>query len=586
MLKQVLSRAAWPAVIIPTAGFAYQYQNDEGTRRSLKFWGNIFPVFAHYRFYQLLSRDLGIISMEEADQKYLELHEKYTDKVRDITFEMRGFYLKQAQLMSTQDDFVPAAYMKWVKKTQDDVPSEFEGDGARVYTAKVMKEELGLDFDEVFSNWDDKPIGVASIGEVHFATLRSTGEKVAVKILVPNIEQKFRADIHTMKSFCQLAMPQHVTAFEEIERQFTTEFDYSREASNLALIRNAMFPKWEDVIRIPRPHEELCSKHLLVMEYLDGVKLVDGIRAKLGKVAKLAGKTVEELEAEQLAAMREGNFQFKSINDSKQERERLEWQLFVRDCMDAANVRRFVYNNTAGWLFGTVPYERTEAPVDLGRVIEILAEVHGNQIFEHGVFNGDPHPGNILLCSDGKLGLIDYGQVKTMTEEQRINFAQLILAHARYDVDEVVRLHFDVIGTKTRYRKEDIGYKMSAFYNDRDTPDVTHGLSIASFIDYLEAQDPMVKLPEDYIFASRVSIMVRGMGKAFGLQLRMAPLWETEAATLLKKRNIPVSYSPSFLKHQQQPPQATKEQYLTNVTESLREVERDLQQMNVHVHKK
>lgn len=222
-MSRMLSRVIAPAaVVLPSAAFAYQYQTDEGTRRSVKFWNNVFPVFVHYRFYQLVSRDLGIVSSAYADEKYLELHEQYTDKIRDITFQMRGFYLKQAQLMSTQDDFVPAAYMKWVKKTQDDVPSEFEGDGARQYVKKVLLEELGQNFDDVFSSWDDKPLGVASIGQVHAAILRSTGEKVAVKILVPNIEQKFRADIRTLKNFCRLAMPQHVTAFEEIERQFTT----------------------------------------------------------------------------------------------------------------------------------------------------------------------------------------------------------------------------------------------------------------------------------------------------------------------------------------------------------------------------
>jgi len=134
---------------------------------------------------------------------------------------MRGFYLKQAQLMSTQDDFVPPAYMKWVKNTQDNVPSEFKSsEDVRRYCKLVMREEQGLDFDEVFKDWDDAPLGVASIGQVHRATLRRTGEVVAVKIQLPGIEGRFRSDIHTLKSFCRLAFPQHVTSFDEIEHQF------------------------------------------------------------------------------------------------------------------------------------------------------------------------------------------------------------------------------------------------------------------------------------------------------------------------------------------------------------------------------
>jgi aarF domain-containing kinase len=201
------------------AGTTYAL-GDEGTKRSMVFWANIFPVYAHYRVYQLLDRDLGIISSDYADAQYEKLHEKYTDKIKEITYNMRGFYLKNAQVLSTQDDFVPPAYMKWVKDTQDNVPSEFTGTGAREHVAKMMMEEQGLEFDDIFSAWQDEPLGVASIGQVHKAVLKKTGEVVAVKILVPGIEARFRSDIHTLKQFCQLSMPQHVTAFDEIEKQF------------------------------------------------------------------------------------------------------------------------------------------------------------------------------------------------------------------------------------------------------------------------------------------------------------------------------------------------------------------------------
>jgi predicted unusual protein kinase regulating ubiquinone biosynthesis (AarF/ABC1/UbiB family) len=61
--------------------------------------------------------------------------------------------------MSTQDDFVPKQYMKWVKNTQDNVPNEFTGTEARAFVALKLKEELGLIFDDVFESWDDIPLG-------------------------------------------------------------------------------------------------------------------------------------------------------------------------------------------------------------------------------------------------------------------------------------------------------------------------------------------------------------------------------------------------------------------------------------------
>jgi predicted unusual protein kinase regulating ubiquinone biosynthesis (AarF/ABC1/UbiB family) len=74
--------------------------------------------------------------------------------------------------------------MRWVKHTQDNVPSEFESPAAvKEYCRKVMREEMNLDFDDVFKYWDDVPLGIASIGQVHRATLHS-GEVVAVKVQV------------------------------------------------------------------------------------------------------------------------------------------------------------------------------------------------------------------------------------------------------------------------------------------------------------------------------------------------------------------------------------------------------------------
>ncbi len=207
---------------VAVAGTGIIAYYDEGTKRSLQFWSKVFPIYGHYRAYQLLNRDLKIMSDEVADKKYDELHDKYTEKVKDIVYTMRGFYLKNAQLMSTQDDFVPPAYMKWIKDTQDNVPSNFKGSEAREYIKKQLKAEQGVEFDDLFSEWDDVPLGVASIGQVHKAVLRKSGQTVAVKILCPGMEEIFRSDIKTLKSFCSLAMPQHVTAFDEIEKQFCT----------------------------------------------------------------------------------------------------------------------------------------------------------------------------------------------------------------------------------------------------------------------------------------------------------------------------------------------------------------------------
>lgn len=161
--------------VLGVSGYStYKYQlksGEEGIKRSLQFWSGIFPIYVKYRTVQLLQRDLDWISKVEAEKMYNDLHEKHAGDVKDLTYKLRGFYLKQAQIMSTQDDFVPKQYMVWVKDTQDNVPASLEGTEAREYARAVLKKELNKDFDEVFSNWEDRPIGAASIGQVHKVTI-------------------------------------------------------------------------------------------------------------------------------------------------------------------------------------------------------------------------------------------------------------------------------------------------------------------------------------------------------------------------------------------------------------------------------
>eukprot|EP01034_Spumella_vulgaris_P034325 gene34325-42334_t len=176
--------------------------------------------------------------------------------------------------------------------------------------------------------------------------------------------------------------------------------------------------------------------------------------------------------------------------------------------------------------------------MDLGGLVEVLCHVHGSQIFEHGVFNSDPHPGNILLLKDGRLGLIDYGQVKHMTVNERVIYAKLMLAHSHMNNDEVSRIYFDEQGYQTKNRDKETAYLFSAFYNDRDTADIMHGRNITEFMDHIEHRDPIIHMPEAFLCASRVNVMMRGLGKAFGLQMRMSKLWEKEASDFLKSQNV------------------------------------------------
>jgi aarF domain-containing kinase len=512
--------------------------SDEGLQRSMQFWKGVGPIYGHYRYIQFLNKDISMISDSDADERYERLHEIYSEKVRDITYQLRGFYLKNAQIMSTQDDFVPSAYMKWVKDTQSNVPSEWEDvDAPRRYCSKIMKEEQGLDFEDIFDYWDPNPLGVASIAQVHKARLRATGESVAVKLQFPNMENRFRADIATLKGFCSMAMPQFVASFNEIEKQFSHEFDFRTEARNLEVVRNSVMPKWGGLVCIPAAHLKYCSRHMLTMNFLRGVELVDGIKASYQAVAKKTGKSLEDLEAEKrVTAMQQGESGLKTLAEESNSNARIRWAIFLGDIVWSLNAARFVYNiSPLSFIYGSIAYEWTPPPLDLGRILETLCQVHAFQLFEGGAFNADPHPGNVLLLPDGRLGLIDYGQVKYMSTPDRIIYAKLMLAHAANDKKEVARIHFEDMGAITKKRDFDIAYLHNAFWNDRDTADITKGMNHHVFNEWLQEQDPIITLPDEFIMAGRLNILLRGMGKAFGLKIKMSKVWEQQARDFLQR---------------------------------------------------
>jgi aarF domain-containing kinase len=179
------------------------------------------PIYAHYRFVQRKLR-LSRATDGECEQEYNRLHERYAPRVEAVCLSLKGFYLKLAQVMSTQDQFVPRQYMSVCKKMQDQVPSDY----AEADVRRIIARELGRPTEEAFAVFDPLPLGSASIGQVHRARLHD-GREVVVKIQhdgahVPvvlysstderaayeGIEKKFRVDVAQTIAFCLLAMPQ------------------------------------------------------------------------------------------------------------------------------------------------------------------------------------------------------------------------------------------------------------------------------------------------------------------------------------------------------------------------------------------
>ena len=101
-------------------------------------------------------------------------------------------FIKLGQVLSVRPDLVPKEYSKELEKLQDRVPS-FSFDDVK----SVIEKDFGNGIDDLFLNFEKKPIASASISQVHKATLKS-GEKVAVKVQRPNVKKLMETDIDIM----------------------------------------------------------------------------------------------------------------------------------------------------------------------------------------------------------------------------------------------------------------------------------------------------------------------------------------------------------------------------------------------------
>lgn len=489
-----------------------------GMARSTIFWLEAFPIYLSYRFTQFRVRN---DPENVQDAAFLELHERYAPRALEIILKLRGFYTKFGQVGASRHDIMPRQYTSRLESLLDNCPVE---DFAVIRS--VIERELGQPLEAVFASFERVPLGSASIGQVHKAVLHD-GRVVAVKVQYPGVEKLFRSDIATCRSFCKLAQPVYLPMFDEIEKQFMTEFDYAREADNLALVRaNLAASPYSALVAVPEPVLELCTRSVLVMEFLPAVKLADALRANLELVAKHKGVTA--------AALREQIMRDRDAMRTPSATRMSLIHAYIRLTDALHNLAVMPYNVTLGLIFGFISFRSTPLPLNLAAIMDLLVKVHGYEVLVNGAFNGDPHPGNILMLPDGRLGLIDYGQVKRLSEDDRLQLARLIVALARDDKAAVVHLMAEA-GFKTKRMDPHVLERIAVLFYDRDSKDVIGNLNVQTYLESLEARDPIVAMADQFIMAGRLAMLMRGMGTMLAYPISIAQAWRPIAEQVIRE---------------------------------------------------
>lgn len=203
------------------------------------------------------------------------------ERIRRIFEELGPSFIKLGQLMSTRADIFPPPYIEELRKLQDQVPAVSFSE-----IQQVIEEELKKPLGSIFSECDPESIAAASVSQVHAARL-FTGEKVAVKVIRPGIRKIIEQDIQLMyylsgiieKNFELGGIIGITNIVKEFERTIFNELDMFIEAGNID--RFAMNFKDSNEILIPEVHWDLTSKSVLVMAFIEGIKMdhVDALRA-------------------------------------------------------------------------------------------------------------------------------------------------------------------------------------------------------------------------------------------------------------------------------------------------------------------
>ncbi len=217
------------------------------------------------------------------------------ERIRRALEDLGPIFVKLGQIISTRRDLLPQDIADELALLQDNV-QPFSTRKAR----QIIETSLGQSIDEVFAQFDEKPLASASIAQVYGAELK-TGQRVVVKVIRPGIKETISRDIGLMRLVAEFgerysAEARRLRPLEVIadyERTIIDELDLVREAANASQLKRNF--KDSELIHIPEVHWEWTRKRVMVMERVSGVPIsdIETLKAHNVDMRKLAERGVE-----------------------------------------------------------------------------------------------------------------------------------------------------------------------------------------------------------------------------------------------------------------------------------------------------
>jgi ubiquinone biosynthesis protein len=221
----------------------------------------ITTVFAKHGLKELFGRP---------DQEGTVGRARTAKRVREALEELGPTFCKLGQILSTRPDLIPPEFIAELAQLQDHVPPLSEEQVVR-----VMEQELGVPWEDVFDHIDPAPLAAGTIAEVHRATL-ANGTAAVVKVQRPDAKEQIEQDLALLEIFAQKVgarqqLKQVIdmqAVFEHLSTSLHRELDFRQEAENMERLRGVIAPFTR--LAVPELFREYSTSRLLVMKDIQG----------------------------------------------------------------------------------------------------------------------------------------------------------------------------------------------------------------------------------------------------------------------------------------------------------------------------
>ncbi|EQA38723.1 ABC1 family protein [Leptospira inadai serovar Lyme str. 10] len=242
-------------------------------RGSWFLWKKIFSLLWYYKFARLF------LPSYRNGEKETEFFQNLGRECREFFLRMGGVYVKLGQYLASLSHLFPESFTDPLQDLQDRVPphpfSEIK---------ERFRKEFGKDIAEIFPDISEMPLASASIAQVHSASFK--GEKVAIKILYPGIEEIIVKDLKAIRTFLKrinrlLVTFDYKIVHKEIAKLVGRETDLRLEAESME--RMARYFSEEPDYVFPKIHKEWSGKSVLTARYIDGIRITQAAALKKGQ---------------------------------------------------------------------------------------------------------------------------------------------------------------------------------------------------------------------------------------------------------------------------------------------------------------